>query len=162
MEALPLIAAAGLAFLFLSNKNSSSSNSNSDSKKATDKVVISGNIELITCKLNQFKDNFGNCRDYWIEGETDLAVSQALDNELLKYKNKSWDEMCADKKVDNGTISFLPNANSLAIVKSIITTLWNPLITKKELPPKDNSPEYIKVVWKKVTAIYFNKVCGLV
>lgn len=160
MDALPLIALAGAAFLFLGKKNSNSEKT--DGKKSKDEIVVAGNIKLVDCKVNEFNDN-GICKKYWIDGETDLAVSQALDALIeSKYKGKSWDEMCADKKVDNGAIIFLPNTNSLEIVKTIIANLWKPVITKKMLPPKDSSPEYVKVVWKKVTAIYFNKVCGLV
>lgn len=163
MDALPLIALAGATFLFLSKKSASSTNTNSDSDKTTgDKVVVSGDIQLITCKPNQFKIN-GVCKEFWIDGDTDLAVSQALDTLIQsKYKGKSWDDMCADKKVDNGVADFQPNANSIAIVKKIIMDLWKPVITSKMLPPTNSSPEHIKTIWKRVTAIYFNKVCGLV
>ena len=163
MDALPLIALAGAAFLFLGKKSANSTNTNSNSdKKDGDNVVISGDIKLITCKPNQFKNN-GICEDFWVDNVTDLLVSQSIDALIeSKYKGKSWDDMCADKKVNNGVIDFQPNTNSIAIVKKLIMDLWKPVITSKMLPPTNSSPEHIKTIWKRVTAIYFNKVCGLV
>lgn len=166
METLPLILGAGVAILLL-NKNKTSSSSSSSPKEATlgkidlNKPKEVGLLEL-NCFETQFKDKDGNCKFFWIDGETDDRVNKELDTLLVKYKDLSWDDMCADRKVKTGSIEFLPNSNGLKIVKKVITNLWKPVITDKMLPPTAKSKDYVKTIWKRVNSIYFSKVCGIV
>lgn len=166
METLPLILGAGVAILLL-NKNKTSSSSSSSPKEATlGKIDLNKPKEASLLELNcletQFKDKDGNCKFFWIDGQTDDRVKKELDILLLDYKDQSWDKMCADKSIKTGTVEYLPNDNGLKIVKKVITSLWSPVITNKMLPPNAKSPDFIKTIWKRVNSIYFAKVCGIV
>jgi hypothetical protein len=165
METLPLIAGVGIVLLFLS-KNKDTTSSNKPKESTLGKIDLSKGKEVGLGKLNcletQFKDKDGNCKFFWIDGETDNLVNQKLDLLLVDYKGLSWDKMCADRKVNTGNVEFFPNPNSLIIVKKLIVDLWSPAITTKMLPPNAKSPDFVKTIWKRVTAIYFAKVCGLI
>jgi hypothetical protein len=173
MDSLPLIAAVGLAFLFL-NKKSSSSNS-TDSKKSDKKnntgIINVGDINYNTgsdgsklqfkCNEYQYLKKDGTCETFWKDGITDNQVFKEIDRvKTLYFPGKpTWDSMCADKKVD---FELLPNPNAQKIIKQVIFDVWKSSGVKVNmLPPTKKSPEWIKIVWKKVTAIYFDKVCGL-
>lgn len=154
MNSLPLIAGAAIGFLLLSNK-SSSTNKGSEEKP----LNLYGKTPEFNCLETQFKDKNGKCQFFWIDGETDNRVKQEFDAIVKnKYKNKSLNDLCDDQKVK---FDILPNPNSLEIIKLTIINLWKPAITSKMLPPTSKSPEYVKVIWKKVTDLYFSKVCGL-
>lgn len=157
MDSLPLIAAAVLGFLFLNNsKNSSSSSAKKEDEKP---LNLYGKSVEFNCLETQFKDKNGKCQFFWIDGETDDRVKQEFDSIVKNnYKGKSLNDLCDDKKVK---FDILPNPNANDIIKLTITNLWKPAITGKMLPPTSKSPDFVKVIWKKVTDLYFSKVCGL-
>ncbi len=170
MDALPLIIGAGIAIFAFSKSSSSSKSLGSDTKKSGEGEVeikkglidvskIPSKQIMVPCTTLQYRNDKGECVDFWIDGVTDEKVSKELD--LLidsKYKGLSWDKLCSDSKKD---FEFVPNSNALAITKQVILTLWKPLIKASMLPPNKDSFEYVKTIWKKVTDIYFKKVCGL-
>lgn len=158
MESLPLIAGAAIALLLLNNNKTSSSSSSTkkEDKKKIDLVIKP--IKL-TCLKNQYKDKSGNCKFFWIDGETDELVKQEFESILkTKYKDKSINDICDDIKVK---WEILENPNIKDIVKLTIINLWSPDITNNMLPPTEKSPDHIKEIWKKVTNLYFSKVCGV-
>lgn len=166
MDTLPLIIGAGIA-IFAFSKSSNSSKSSS-SKGEGEVEIKKGLIDvskippkqiMFPCTTLQYRNNKGECVDFWIDGVTDEKVSKELDSLIdSKYKGLSWDKLCSDSKKD---FEFVPNSNALAITKQVILTLWKPLVKASMLPPNKDSFEYVKTIWKKVTDIYFKKVCGL-
>ena len=71
----------------------------------------------------------------------------------------TWDQLCSDTKVDE--FNTLPNQNVKKILKEVITKLWYPGIKKSMLPPTVDSPAHIKEIWKRVSTIYFSKICKI-
>lgn len=168
MNALPLIIGAGIAIFAFGKSSNSSKSSNSNTEKEDEIEIKKGLIDvskipskqlLALCTTSQYRNNKGECVDFWIDGETDDRVKQEFDSIVKNnYKGKSLNDLCDDKKVK---FDILPNPNANDIIKLTITNLWKPVITSKMLPPTNKSPDFVKVIWKKVTDLYFSKVCGL-
>ena len=152
MDTLPIIIGLGIGAFLLTNK--------SEPKSSVKKNILNLEAEIVKtdCLSTQFKNKKGECKYFWIEGETDELVAKELDNQKKSFGNKSWDFFCTDSMVDE---EFVSNKNYTDIVKNTILKLWNPTITANSLPPTNKSPEYIKEIWKKVTNIYYLKICGI-
>lgn len=182
MRMLPAIAVAGM-FLLLSGSSKSKKSDKKGSVESNKIDPISG-VNLSkdknrpsgrpTCKSTEFFNPVTDkCEAFWIEGETDAMVAEAIDNEINNLlETNSWDEktnysdLCEDKvtpgnKNNNWKDVITPNKNITTIMENVIYDLWNGAIPKDKLPPGKNSPEWVKEIWKRVGAIYYLNVCNV-
>lgn len=115
--------------------------------------VSSGNK---TCKnkLEFYNEEKAMCTPFWVPGETEAVVETHINNELKNVKDKSFNFLCADKGIDENAI---PNQNALQIIINVINKMWS--IPKDQLPPKASSPSWIREIWQRSMAIYYDKVC---
>jgi hypothetical protein len=152
MNALPIILGLG-ALYFVTKK------SEPQTKKKSD-IVLVGKPVKIDCLKNQYTDKNGKCQFFWTDGETDKIVEKELTSQLTKLNlkitsdSKTWDAVCLDSSETQA------NPNYILVVKNIITKLW-PQVTKDQLPPGKNSPDWLKEIWKRVSKIYYWKTCGI-
>lgn len=160
MNTLPIILGLG-AVVLIGSQSSKSSKDSKDSKKVVLKaggVTIPKNTDPLKCTSSQYMTKDGICQTFWDDKTPDLVKKQ-LDIELKGYDLKNWDSLCLQysKGYEDGLAL---NPNHVKILSKVIVKLW-PQIKISELPPTNKSPLYIIELWKKATAVYYDKVCGI-
>ena len=166
MGLLPVILGAGLLFMLSGDKKSSSKKS--DEK---DGGVVDASGLLVkpkpdrkgrpTCEPNEYYNSkTGDCEKFWIDGETDVLVLEAIKEEIEKLSDQTWSGKCEDQKQgefgDPAT-----NQNVINVMKNVVYDLWEGAIPKESLPPTAKSPDWVKELWKRVGTIYYWEICGI-
>lgn len=142
----PIIIAGLAALVLFGSKSETKSNkSSSDS----DKSKLDPFKGVAVCTNLQYKNEKGKCVNFWVDGETEEYVLIELNNQINNLQD--------DSKICSG--EFSKNDIGMNIVKNTITKLW-PTIAKTSLPPKGNSPEWLKKIWGRTLAVYASKICS--
>lgn len=172
MGLLPVILGAGLLIMLSGDKKSSSKKS----EEKDDGVVDASG--LLTkpkpdrkgrpkCEPNEYySPETDKCEKFWIDGETDALVLEAIQDEVEKLSGnwktdgEKWSFLCEDlKQGEFGDPQ--PNPNVNVILKNVIYELWEGAIPKDQLPPTVKSPDWVKELWKRVGTIYYWETCGI-
>lgn len=145
----PIIIAGLAALVLLSSKSETSQNKPKYDPLKSTKSGIDPFKGVAVCTDLQYKNEQGKCVNFWIDGETEEYVLIELNNQISALQD--------DSKICSG--EFSKNDVGMTIVKNTITKLW-PTISKTNLPPKGNAPEWLKKIWGRTLAVYASKICS--
>lgn len=169
MGPLPIILGGALFLLATGSKKSSTSSKKSKDTEEGGVVDASGLMQKVkpprkgrpTCLPTEYYNaQTDSCAKFWIEGETDLLVKQAINEEVFKISDKSFGNLCEDQNLGEFGDEWQTNANIIMVMKNVITKLWSGSVPQDKLPPSEKSPEWLKEIWKRVRAIYWAEICG--
>jgi hypothetical protein len=157
MKTLPIILGLG-AIVLIGSKSSKQNEPKKIMRLSLDNIKkIPEETNPLTCKSTEYLNKEGVCQTFW-DDNTPGLVKIEIDKQLLDFKlNKS--ELCDQKDSGDGK-GIVENPNHVKITINVITKLWKQ-IKASELPPTIKSPIYIIELWKKVTNVYYDKVCGI-
>lgn len=177
MGLLPVIIGAGLLLALSGSKKSTTEKKESKSDGVVD---ASGLLEKPkpdrkgrpTCEANEYYNpKTKKCEKFWIDGETDIIVSEAIQDEIAKLaeknpawidnEGKKWSDLCEDQKQGQFGDKGATNQNVINIMQNVIQELWQGAIPKDMLPPSKDTPDWVKELWKRVGTIYYWETCGI-
>jgi hypothetical protein len=165
MNALPLILGAAALFFVASSKKPQSTSSKKDSETKPDvdlnevkKIALPSKgfgLKSKICTDDQYLNSNDECTSFW-NAQTPAIVLTAIQAEVAKLKNQSFDAKCVDSgEFDN----IIPNQTPINIARTVIYKLW-PEVKNKSLPPVDSDPKWLHTLWTRIINIYSKEICG--